>query len=80
MFTNSSDGLDYFKGALLTVDSGIRFLLKQYRGARANTTTIYLSPKNQGIEHVTRTVREIVLNLDLSDRDVLWERKSNPEA
>ena len=79
-FTSSYDNLDYFKAALLAVGSGTRFLLKQYRGARPSTTTIYLSPENQGIEYITRTVHEIVSSLDLTDSDVLWERKDNPEA
>lgn len=79
-FTSSYDNLDYFKAALLTIGGGLRFLLKQYSGARPGTTTIYLSPENQDIEYITSTVHEIVTNLGLTKRDVLWERKDNPEA
>jgi hypothetical protein len=59
-FTGSVDGLDYYKGALFLKDDLTPVVLKQYRGADKNSTTIYLSPDCQDLDYVTRTVAEVV--------------------
>jgi hypothetical protein len=79
-FTDTYDGLDYFKGALLLKDGMTPVVLKQYRAADPGTITIYLSPDCQDLDYITRTVAEIVSDLGLQGGDVIWERKHNPEA
>ena len=79
-FTEGSDGLDYFKGALFLLNGETQFALKQYRGNEKSTTTIYLDFRERDLEAITRMVAQISTDLGLTSSDIIWQRKDNPDA
>jgi hypothetical protein len=79
-FTQAWDGLDYYKAALLVGSTPTPIVLKQYRGNDPNHTTIYLNPDITDLTKITAIIADVVSGLALSDSDVLWQRKDNPEA
>lgn len=82
VFLSGVDSFDYYKAALLSIDSAreIPIVLKQYRGARSETTTIYLNPSFNDVDRITELITNIVSDLGLSSADILWQRKDDPEA
>jgi hypothetical protein len=79
-FTQSCDGLDYFKGAYFLMDEATPFVLKQYRGHNRDHTTIYLNPEIHDLDEITTLVAAVVSDLQLAPSDILWQRKDNPLA
>lgn len=82
VFVSGVDGFDYYKAALLSIDSAreIPIVLKQYRGAEPESTTIYLSPSFNDVDRITDLIANIISDLNLSSADILWQRKDDPEA
>jgi hypothetical protein len=74
-----ADDLDLYQGIALQLDNEAQFALKTYRGHPPDTTTVYLSSQIFGLEAITRLIARIADELHLSNSDVLWQRKDNPE-
>jgi hypothetical protein len=77
-FFADHDGLDYFKAAMLSLQGGTVFALKQYRGHTPETTTIYLKPDMKDVDQITKIVGSIVDELALQRSDIVWQRKDDP--
>jgi hypothetical protein len=73
------DDLDVYQGIALQLNGETQFALKHYKGHPAGTTTVYLSSQISEIETITRLVARIADELHLSGRDVLWQRKDDPD-
>jgi hypothetical protein len=78
-FTSGLDDLDYFLAALFMLNEATVFALKRYRGNPKDTTTIFLSPRLRYVDEITRIIAAIVQDLDLSEADILWQRKDTPQ-
>lgn len=74
-----ADDLDLYQGIALQLNGETQFALKHYKGHPAGTTTVYLSSQISEIETITRLVARIADELHLSNQDVLWQRKDDPD-
>jgi hypothetical protein len=81
-FASACDGLDYYKAALLSIDSArqIPIVLKQYRGGTPNSVCLYFPPAVKDVDVITTLVVKVVSDLGLCSDDIRWQRKDNPEA
>jgi hypothetical protein len=73
-----TDDLDHYVGTGLIVDNN-PVALKHYRGYPENTITVYFSALEMNIERITKLIRIVLKNLDLPEKSLHWERRSNPD-
>jgi len=76
----SADDLDEYEGvAFLDAELGKPVAVRHYAGHPKDTVTIYLPYEVEEVEVITQSVHRLVRDFGLSDENILWERKDNPE-
>jgi len=76
----SADDLDEYEGvAFLDAELGKPVAVRRYAGHPKDTVTIYLPYEVEDVGVITQSVHRLVQDFGLSDDDILWERKDNPE-
>ena len=73
------DDLDYYEGASLNLPDGMEYALKTYRGVPQDTTTIYLPFELRDLDQITNKIREILAIYNLTEQDLEWERRMDPD-
>jgi hypothetical protein len=78
-FSKESDDQDFFEGAAFKLDNEIEIAVRHYRGHPIDTTTIYIDRRERDVEHITRLIRKIMMELHIPEEALRWERRQNPE-
>ncbi len=78
-FETLEDELDEFKGAGFIVDNQFIAAFKHYNGHPAGQTTIYLPDSMSEVQQISKIIREILKEIQLTTRSLKWERQMNPE-
>ena len=74
-FLRTYDDLDWFEGVVLDLSDKIEYALRCYQGQSDTTTTIYLPHEHWCLDKITATIREILTVYNLTEKDLMWERK-----
>jgi hypothetical protein len=78
-FSEGSDDLDLYEGASFKLDNKIEIAVRHYRGHPSDTTTIYIDCRERDVEHITRLIRKIMMELRIPEEMLRWERRQDPE-
>jgi hypothetical protein len=73
------DDLDTFEGASFKLDSQLEIAVRRYSGYPENTATIYIDEKIKDLGEITRLIRKILKEFDLSEDSLRWERIDDPD-
>jgi hypothetical protein len=68
------DQLDVFRAASFTIDNGINFDLRKYRGHPDYTVTVYLPFEIEALSSILEVLRLIIMNMALPEYAVAWQR------
>ena len=74
-----ADDLDWYEGASFMLNSGLEIAVRHYRGYPPDTTGIYIDRKVNDIQEITKLIRMILKEFDLSEDVLNWERADNPD-
>ena len=77
-FVRACDDLDEYEGAALSLNTGLKFVLRHYAGYPEDTTTIYLPRSCERVDEITRIIGRILEELNLSRDSISWERTNDP--
>jgi hypothetical protein len=72
------DGLGSFEG-LAYLLSTIHFCVLHYEGHPPDTSSIYLPAKYKNVTLITALLKWILKSLKVSSKNILWQRKDNPD-
>ncbi|MDR3466014.1 MAG: hypothetical protein P4M07_08735 [Xanthobacteraceae bacterium] len=73
------DDLDTFEGASFKLDNKIEISVRHYSGHPENTSTIYIDRSINGLDSITKLIRQILNELDVMERYLTWERRDDPD-
>jgi hypothetical protein len=74
------DDLDEYIGiGCWLSDFGLPFAVKHYAGHPEHTSTIYLPYEIQDVGKITDIIHSIAKDFDLSEKQIIWQRKLDPE-
>ena len=73
------DDLDNYCGAAAILNERVPFAVIHYQGHPEDTSTIYLPLKITNVEEITKLIFEIVGELKLEQKSLLWQRKDDPD-
>jgi hypothetical protein len=73
------DELDRFEGASFKLDNKVEISVRHYNGHPKNTSTIYIDRSVDGLDSITKLIRQILNELDVMEQYLTWERKDDPE-
>jgi hypothetical protein len=78
--TPSRDELDRFEGTTLFSEAvNLPVAVRYYAGYPEGTTTIYLPQDVKDVDRITKIIGSLLEEFKLQPRDVMWERKDDPE-
>jgi hypothetical protein len=76
----STDDLDSYEGiSFFDKEFDSPVAVRNYAGHPKDTVTIYLPYEFENIDVITKVVHRLVAKFDLSERDIFWERRTNPD-
>jgi hypothetical protein len=74
------DDFDEYVGlGFWLTDFGLPFAVKHYAGHPEHTSTVYLPHEIQDVGRIADIIHVIAKDFDISDKQIVWQRKLDPE-
>jgi hypothetical protein len=74
----SSDDLDSYTALAWSIGK-LPFTVMHYRGHPKGTSTIYLPRKLSNVAMITNVISKIIDRLGIEHKDLVWQRKDDPD-